>query len=123
MPRPREVHTQYPATLPCGVAGQRCNHLWSREYQPTARGVRIRYSRGKRMLIDGPFAESKEVIAGYTLIQVDSREQAMEWAQRFPPPHGPDQDSEIEIRQLYELDDLGPSAAVDRFRQLEVLRR
>jgi hypothetical protein len=87
--------------------------------QPTARGARIRYSGGKRTVVDGPFAEAKELIAGYTLIQVKSKEEAMEWARRFPAPHG-DADGEIEIRQLYELEDLGPSPSVERFREIGV---
>jgi hypothetical protein len=85
--------------------------------QPSSKGARIKFSGGKRTVIDGPFTEAKELIAGYTLIQVKSREEAMEWAKRFPSPMG-DRDGEIEIRQLYELDDLGPSDAVERFREL-----
>jgi hypothetical protein len=69
-------------------------------------------------VIDGPFAETKELIAGYTLIQVKSREEAMEWARRFPNPAL--EDGEIEVRQLFELDDFGPSEAVERFRQMDV---
>jgi hypothetical protein len=87
--------------------------------QPTSRGFRVKYSGGRRTVIDGPFTESKELIAGYTLIQVKSREEALEWAKRFPSPFG-EQDAEIEIRQLYELDDFGPSEAIDRFRDLGV---
>ena len=87
--------------------------------QPTSKGFRVKYSRGRRTLIDGPFTESKELIAGYTLIQVKSREEAVEWAKRFPAPFG-EQDAEIEIRQLFELDDFGPSEAVERFRDLGV---
>lgn len=86
--------------------------------QPTSKGARIKYSGGKRTVIDGPFTEAKELIAGYTLIQVKSREEAMEWAQRFPAPFGEGRDGEIEIRQLFELDDFGPSEAVDRFREM-----
>jgi hypothetical protein len=86
--------------------------------QPTSKGARIRYSKGKRTVIDGPFAESKELIAGYTIIQVKSREEAMEWARRFPAPMGEDQEAEIEIRQLFELDDFAPSDAVERFREM-----
>src|SRR6476469_11281344 len=56
--------------------------------QPTSKGFRIKYSSGKRKVIDGPFTESKELIAGYTLIQVKTRKEAMEWAKRFPAPHG-----------------------------------
>ena len=86
--------------------------------QPTSKGWRIKYSGGKRSVIDGPFTESKELIAGYTLIQVKSREEAMEWARRFPNPHGEGAEGEIEVRQLFELDDFGPSEAVDRFREM-----
>jgi len=68
--------------------------------------------------VDGPFTESKELIAGYTLIQVKSREEALEWAKRMPNPHI--SEGEIEIRQLYELEDFGPSAQVDRFRKIGV---
>jgi hypothetical protein len=90
--------------------------------QPTSKGFRVRYSRGRRTLVDGPFTESKELIAGYTLIQVKSREEAVEWAKRFPAPFG-EQDAEIEIRQLYELDDFGPSDAIERFRELGVAQQ
>lgn len=85
--------------------------------QPSSKGARIKFSGGKRTVIDGPFTEAKELIAGYTLIQVKSREEAMEWAKRFPSPMG-DKDGEIEIRQLFELDDFGPSEAVERFREI-----
>ena len=85
--------------------------------QPTSKGWRVKYSRGKRTIIDGPFTESKEIVAGYTLIQVKSRDEAMEWAKRFPAPFG-DAEGEIEVRQLYELEDFGPSQAVERFRDM-----
>jgi hypothetical protein len=88
--------------------------------QPSAKGARINYSGGKRTVVDGPFAESKELIAGYTLIQVKSREEAMEWAKRFPAPHGDAAEGEVEIRQLYELEDFGPSEAIERFRDMGV---
>jgi len=91
--------------------------------QPSSKGARIRYSGGKRTVIDGPFTESKELVAGYTLIQVKSREEAMEWAKRFPSPMGEDKDGEIEIRQLYELEDFGSSDAIDRFREIEGIRK
>ncbi len=71
------------------------------------------------MLIDGPFAETKELIAGYTLIQVASKAEAVEWTQRFPNPAGEGNDTEIEVRQLFELDDFEPGDAIDRFRELE----
>jgi hypothetical protein len=88
--------------------------------QPSAKGWRIRYDGGRRAVIDGPFAESKELIAGYTLIQVKSKEEAMEWTRRFPNPAGDGKDAAIEVRQLYELEDFGPSDAVERFRELGV---
>ncbi len=86
--------------------------------QPTSKGWRIKYSGGKRTVVDGPFAESKELIAGYTLIQVKSREEALEWAKRFPSPFGAEAEGEIEVRQLFELDDFAPSESVERFREL-----
>ena len=86
--------------------------------RPTSHGWRIRYQGGKGTVIDGPFTESKELVAGYTLIEVKSREEAREWSRRFPAPFGGAMDCEIEVRQLYELDDLTPSAAVERFRDL-----
>ena len=87
--------------------------------QPSAKGWRVRYAGGKRTVTEGPFAETKELIAGYTVIQVKSREEAMEWAKRVPAPHGRDQEGEIEIRQLFEVDDFPPSEAVERVRELE----
>jgi hypothetical protein len=91
--------------------------------QPSSKGARIKYSGGKRTVIDGPFAETKELIAGYTLIQVKSRDEAMEWARRFPAPQGEQAEGEIEIRQLFELEDFGPSDAIERFAKLEAPRR
>ena len=73
--------------------------------KPSAQGWRIRYSQGQRSVLDGPFAETKELIAGYTLIQVRNREEAREWARRFPAPMGAGVDAEIEVRQLYEPED------------------
>ena len=88
--------------------------------QPSSKGWRIKYSGGKRTLTDGPFAETKELLAGYTLIQVKSREEAIEWARRFPNPAGGGKDAEIEVRQLFELEDFGPSKEIDRFRDMGV---
>jgi hypothetical protein len=86
--------------------------------QPTSKGARIKFSKGKRTVVDGPFTESKELIAGYWIIQVKSREEAIEWAKRVPAPQGESQEGEIEIRQFFELDDFGPSKAVERAREL-----
>jgi hypothetical protein len=86
--------------------------------QPSAKGWRVRYSGGKRSVSDGPFAETKELIAGYTIVQVRSREEALAWTKRFPNPAGEGKEAEIEVRQLFELEDFGASEAVDRFRDL-----
>lgn len=88
--------------------------------KPTSAGWRIRYAGGKRTVIDGPFAETKELIAGYTMIQVKSREEALEWSRRFPNPAGEGREAEIEVRQFFELEDFGPGETVDRFRRLDL---
>ena len=87
--------------------------------QPSAKGWRIKYNGDKRSVIDGPFAETKELIAGYTIIQVKSKEQALEWTKRFPNPAGEGKPAEIEVRQFFELEDFGPSEAVERMRELD----
>jgi len=73
--------------------------------QPSSRGARIKFSGGKRTVVDGPFAESKELIAGFWIIQVKSKQEAIEWMKRCPNPTG--EDSELEIRQVFEADDFG----------------
>ncbi len=90
--------------------------------QPSAKGWRIRFRNGERSVVDGPFAEAKDLVAGYTLIQVRSREEAMEWARRFPSPMGERVDGEIDVRQLYELEDFPPTESVERFRELQAPR-
>ncbi|MBI2769777.1 MAG: YciI family protein [Burkholderiales bacterium] len=87
--------------------------------QPSSKGWRIHYSEsGKRTLTDGPFAEAKELIAGYTVIQVRSREEAMEWARRFPNPAGEGKEAVIEVRQLWEMEDFPAGDTTDRFKQM-----
>jgi hypothetical protein len=87
--------------------------------KPSSKGWRVRYSRtGERSVIDGPFTETKELIAGYTLIQVRSREEALEWSRRFPNPIGGDAECEIEVRELYELEDFAPSPQIERLREM-----
>jgi hypothetical protein len=88
--------------------------------QASSKGWRIKYSGGKRTVVDGPFAEAKELIAGYSIIQVKSRAEAMEWSRRFPNPAGEAKDCEIEVRQLFELEDFEPGEAVERFRDMGV---
>jgi hypothetical protein len=87
--------------------------------QPSSKGARIKFSGGKRTVIDGPFTEAKELIAGYWLIQVTSKEEAIEWAKRAPAPHGEGKEGEIELRRLFELEDFAPSEAIDQARELE----
>jgi hypothetical protein len=88
--------------------------------QPSSKGWRVKYSGEKRTVLDGPFAETKELVAGYTLIQVKSREEAREWARRFPNPAVDGKEAEIEVRQLYELEDLPSSEGLERFRKMGV---
>jgi hypothetical protein len=89
--------------------------------QPSSKGWRVQYQGGKRTLVDGPFTESKELVAGYTLIQTRSREEAMEWSRRFPNPIGEGVTCHIEVRQLYELEDfdgLVQEKTAERFRDI-----
>lgn len=88
--------------------------------KPSSKGWRIRYSGGKRTFVDGPFAETKELVAGYTIIQVGSKEEAIEWTRRFPNPAVDGKAGEIEVREFFELEDFGPSEAVERFREMGV---
>jgi hypothetical protein len=85
--------------------------------KPTSEGARVRFSGGKPTLVDGPFAETKELIGGYWIINVKSKQEAIDWAMRAPAPHG-NGEGEIEIRPFFELDDFGPSEAVERAREL-----
>ncbi len=73
---------------------------------PSSRGARVYFSGTKRTVVDGPFTEAKELIAGFWLIQVKSKEEAIEWVKRVPNPTG--EESQIEIRQVYEAEDFGP---------------
>jgi len=86
--------------------------------RPSAQGWRIRWGAGKPVVVDGPFAETKELIAGYTVIQVRSPEEAMEWSRRFPRPFPQGVDCEIEVRRLYELEDFGTDPSLDRMREI-----
>src|ERR687886_2270664 len=72
---------------------------------PSAKGARVKFSGGQRTVIDGPFAETKELIAGFWLWRVKSKEEAIEWLKRCPNPHPGE--SEIEIRQVFEAEDFG----------------
>ena len=87
--------------------------------KPSIRGARIKFSRGKPNVTDGPFAEAKELVAGYTIIQVASREEALAWATKWPAEDG-DGEVELELRELYEADDFGDefTPAIERQEQL-----
>lgn len=86
----------------------------------SSKGARVRFSGSKRTVIDGPFAETKELIAGFWLWQVKSRDEAIEWVKRCPNPMN--EDSEIEIRQVFEADDFGPALTPELREQEERLR-
>ena len=88
--------------------------------KPSSAGWRVRYEGDKRTVVDGPFAETKELIAGYTLMQARSREEALEWSRRFPNPNGAGVPAEIEVRPLYGLEDFAPSPAIERFKALDL---
>ncbi|MEO6745142.1 MAG: YciI family protein [Caldimonas sp.] len=86
---------------------------------PSSKGKRVRFSGKQRSVVDGPFAETKELVAGYTVIQVRSREEATEWARRFPAPMGAGVEATIEVRPLYELGDFPQSESIGRLRALD----
>ena len=83
--------------------------------QASSKGARVRFNGDQRTVIDGPFTEAKELIAGYWIIQVRSKEEAIEWVKRVPFRDG----EEVEIRQVFELDDFGESDAIEQHRQLQ----
>jgi len=87
---------------------------------PSAKGARVTFSGSKRTVIDGPFAETKELIAGFWLWQVKSKEEAIAWVKRCPMPH--DTETEIEIRQVFEAEDFGPAFTPALREQEERLR-
>ncbi len=88
---------------------------------PSSRGARVRFSPGgKTTVVDGPFAETKELIAGFWLIQVGSKEEAVEWVRRVPNPD--DEESEIEIRQVFEAEDFGDALTPELREQEQRLR-
>ena len=86
--------------------------------QPSSKGFKVKYTGKKRTIVDGPFTEAKELIAGYSLIQTKTLEEAKEWARRFPNPTIDGSDTEIEVRRLFELEDFAPSEAIDHHKEL-----
>ena len=91
--------------------------------KPTKQGWRIQYDGKQRSFVDGPFTETKDLVAGYTIIQAKSREEAIEWTRRFPNPAVNGGRCEIEVRPFYELEDFADSEAIDRFRKLDAERK
>ena len=81
--------------------------------QASSKGARIRFSGSQRTVIDGPFAETKELISGYWIIRVNSREEAIEWAKRAPFQEG-----ELELRQFFEMEDFAPGEAIEEAKEL-----
>jgi hypothetical protein len=87
---------------------------------PSSKGVRVSFGGGERTVVDGPFAETKELIAGYWLLQVRSMEEAVEWIRRCPDPH--EEGGEIEIRPVFEADDFGEEFTPELREQEERIR-
>ena len=90
--------------------------------QPSSKGARVRFSGDKRTVIDGPFAETKELVAGFWIWQVKSKEEAIEWVKRCPNPFPGTHESEIEIRQIFEAEDFGAEFTPELREQEERLR-
>src|SRR5579885_2506627 len=89
--------------------------------QPSSKGARIHFSAsdGSVTVVDGPFAETKELIAGFWIINVKSKAEALEWALRAPAPHGENAEGTLEVRQFFELEDFAPCESMERARALE----
>ena len=88
--------------------------------QPSSKGARVKFSGNRRTVVDGPFTETKELIAGFWILQVKSKEEAVEWVKRVPNPTG--DEGEIEIRQVFETEDFGPELTPELREQEERLR-
>ena len=86
--------------------------------QASSKGFRVRYRGKDRSVVDGPFAETKELVAGYTIINVKSPEEAKQWALKFPNPTIDGSDCEVEVRRFFELEDFQPSEQVERFKEM-----
>jgi hypothetical protein len=89
--------------------------------QPSSKGARVKFSGGKRTVVDGPFAETKELVAGFWIWRVKSKEEAIEWVKRCPDPM-PGEEAVIEIRQVYEAEDFGEEFTPEMRKQEELVR-
>ncbi len=87
---------------------------------PSRDGWRIEYGAAGPRVVDGPFEPARELIAGYTLIRVNSREEALAWSRRFPNPVGAGREAVVEVRQLYEMDDFTPGEEIERMKRIPV---
>ena len=85
--------------------------------QASSKGARVKFVGKQRMVVDGPFTETKDLIAGFWMIRVKDKQEAIEWAKRCPHPH-PGTDTDIEIRQVFELEDFGDTPGVDQHREV-----
>jgi len=81
--------------------------------KPSSQGARVKYSGSKRTIVDGPFAETKELVAGFWIIQVKSKDEAIEWAKRVPF-----EDGEVELRPFFELEDFAPGPAIEHHKDI-----
>jgi hypothetical protein len=86
--------------------------------QPSSKGFKVKYRGKQRTIVDGPFTDANDLIAGYSVIQTKTVEEAKEWARRFPNPTIDGSDTEIEVRRLFELEDFGESEAIDHHKEL-----
>jgi hypothetical protein len=86
--------------------------------QPSSKGFRVKFSQGKRTIVDGPFAETKELAAGFWIIDVKSKEEALNWANRIPEPFGEGQEGVVEVRPFFGIEDFEPGEGVDRAKKL-----
>ena len=87
--------------------------------KPTSQGARVQFSGGKVTVVDGPFAETKELIGGYWIIRANSLAEAIEWGKRAPNPHGPGAETAIEIRPFFEPEDFLQGDAIEQARELD----
>jgi hypothetical protein len=90
---------------------------------PSRTGWRIHSGAEGTRVVDGPFAETKELIAGWTLIQVRSRDEALAWSRRFPNPVGRGREAMVEVRQLFEMDEFTPGPEIDRMLAIDLLKK
>ena len=88
--------------------------------QSSAKGARIQFDGDRKWVVDGPFPETKELIAGFWLLEVGSKQEAIDWALKCPNPNFDGSATNIELRQVFEMEDFGESAAVDKMRDLKV---